>query len=87
LALSNDCKQLLIAGVDGNRGIIISKTMNWKVVHAGDQAFGDPKSDADFARWKYAVEQLAASEFIEPHGTDGLFGITHIGYQAVERMR
>jgi hypothetical protein len=86
--LSDDAKQLLTAASTDKMGRInVLKTLSSRVVHVGNQRFGDAKSAADFARWTQAVKDLEGAGFIEPQNADGLHALTHEGYQTAELLK
>lgn len=87
-ALSAEARQLLLeAAKDPNGTVLYIRTFGGAIVETNGKGFtkqGDPRSEA---QWKAAIDDLTALGLLEPRGYKGeVFGITHAGYQAAERL-
>jgi hypothetical protein len=87
-ALSDDARELLRNAVSDRNGTVLRlRSMGGTSVQANKRNFaesGNPKSEA---RWESALRELLDEGLLEDRGYKGeVFGVTHQGYEAAERL-
>ena len=86
--VSPDAMALLLAAVNGDGGIVITKSFRGTSITTKNKSFlENGKNRKSVARWEHALDELVRIEFIE--GTDSkghVFQVKHTGYKVVEGL-
>jgi hypothetical protein len=87
--LSAEAQQLLLAGSEDPGGTVMCiSTMEGAMVNTNKKGFSKGRDPRSQARWKAAVQELAALRFLEEIGEKGeVFEVTDAGYEAADHIR
>jgi hypothetical protein len=87
-SLSDDAKQILLAGSSDSQGIImISHYIGGSSVSAGSKEFAEKKDRRSVARWVAAVEELYRQGLTRDiNGKGEIFELNHSGYRLAETL-
>ena len=84
--LSESATELLLAGADDHRGIMVLDTSGGVLMQAHGKQFIQPGSARSEAQWRAALEELAARDFVR-HDQGSLWIVTEKGFKAADMLR
>ena len=86
--LLEESRQLLLEAAKDPSGVILfASVMGGTIIQTNGKQFGIQGDARSMARWRRALDELAANSFVEPRGSKReLFFVTDRGYKLADRL-